>query len=307
MSQVKDTSHLLKTPLHGIVIPSCLILFGVGVHDWRYVPYAAVGLAIFLSIRMFRAYLRRKSLHPEKWKEFELIDKTVISKNSAIYRFKLYSEAENLDIPVGHHVACKVPIDGKDEIRFYTPVSGQYDEGFFDILVKSYKDGTVSKYFAGLKEGQSVSFRGPVGRMAYRPNMARKIGMIAGGSGITPLLQVMSYITTTPEDLTEVSLLFANETENDILLRQELDSLAAAYPNFKVAYTLTHPPANWEGETGYITKEMFEKYMPAASEDTKIFVCGPMPMKKLIIELAESVGFAKGVYQSKQDDQVFCF
>ena len=61
---------------------------------------------------------------------------------------------------------------------------------------------------------------------------------IAGGSGLTPMLQVAQEVTRNPEDKTEVTLVFANVSEDDILLRKELDDMAKKHKNFKVCW---HP------------------------------------------------------------------
>ncbi|GME86202.1 hypothetical protein B5S31_g5798 [[Candida] boidinii] len=308
----QDKRDLLKQPLHGIYIPSALFIFGVAIQRLDYVPYAIAILAIILGIKFGYVYLNSvKSLDSVEWTKFELIDKTVVSKNSAIYRFKLGKDDERLTIPIGHHLACKVNIEDKDEIRYYTPISNQYDEGFFDILVKSYKDGKVSKFFASLNPGNEVEFRGPVGRMSYVENMSKNLVMIAGGSGITPMLQVIGYITTTPEDLTNMTLIYANETENDILLKEELDEFSKSYPNFKLVYVLNKPKdSNWdEGYTGLITKELLSEYLPkdAENKENKIFICGPLEMKKQMLNYCEELGYEKGTLKSDQNDQVFCF
>lgn len=307
MAEFEDKRKLLKQPLHGIYIPVALIIFGTSIIDYRYLPYTLAFTVIICTFKFFDAWKRRRSVDPIKWNDLELIDKTVISKNSAIYRFKLNHEDEVLRIPTGHHVACCMDVDGKDEIRYYSPISNEFDTGFFDLLVKSYPQGKVSKRFAMLKEGQTVKFRGPVGRLEYSTNMAKELGLVAGGSGITPILQVITKIITTSDDTTKVSLIYANETENDILLKNELDEIAKRYPNFSVHYTLSTPPAGWTGSVGYVTKEMVSQYLPQPLPENRLFVCGPPEMKRSLIEISLELGWEKTTMKSAPSDQVFCF
>ena len=83
------------------------------------------------------------------------------------------------------------------------------------------------------------------------------IGLIAGGTGITPMLQVAQRIVENEHDATKVSLIFANVREEDILLRSKIEELAAAHPRqLKVYYVLDEPPEGWKGGKGYLTKEM---------------------------------------------------
>lgn len=297
----------MKQPLHGIVIPVCLIIFGTLIFDWRYLPYTVTFIVAILSYNFYEAWNRRMSLQPVRWTDLELIDKTVISRNLAIYRFKLNRDDEVLNIPTGHHVACCFSVDGKDEIRYYSPISNKFDTGFFDILVKSYPNGKVSRRFAMLREGQTVKFRGPVGRLEYKTNMAKEIGIVAGGSGITPILQVITEVITSPEDHTKVSLIYANELLNDILLKSEIDEIAKKYPDFTVHYTLTSAPEDWTGSTGYVTKEMVEEHLPKPEGTNRLFVCGPPEMKKLMIDLSVELGWEKTTLKSAPEDQVFCF
>lgn len=63
-------------------------------------------------------------------------------------------------------------------------------KGHFDLVIKSYPNGVVSKYMDGLKEGDRIEVKGPLPKFKYVPNMKKRIGMVAGGSGITPMLQV---------------------------------------------------------------------------------------------------------------------
>lgn len=307
MKQAEDKTYLLKTPLHGIYIPTGLCLFGTAILNYHYLPYMILILVAYFTYQYIRVRRSQPTMSKTEFQRYQLLDMTIVSKNTAIYRFQLPRDYDTLRIPIGQHLACRVNIEGKDEIRCYTPISNQYDEGFFDIMVKSYKQGKVSRYFAGLRIGEEVEFKGPVGRMEYTKNMAKEIYMVAGGSGITPMMQVLAAVITTPEDLTQIHLLYANETRNDILLKGELDDLAKRYPNFDVRYTLTHPPENWDGSKGYVTKQMLTDFLPKPSPDRRVFVCGPMEMKKQMLDYTHQLGWSKGCLKSKTSDQVFCF
>lgn len=111
---------------------------------------------------------------------------------------------------------------------------------------------------ASLAVGQKIRVKGPKGAFVYTPNMVRHFGMIAGGTGITPMLQVARAVLKgrAKGDKTEVDLIFANVTETDILLKEDLDELAKSDPGFRVHYVLDRPPEGWTGGTGYVTADM---------------------------------------------------
>ncbi|KAG6772521.1 hypothetical protein POTOM_023934 [Populus tomentosa] len=166
--------------------------------------------------------------------------------------------------------------------KWYTPISDPDSKGYFDLLIKVYPEGKMSQHFATLKSGDVVEVKGPIEKLRYSPNMKKHIGMIAGGTGITPMLQVIEAILKNPDDNTQVSLLYANVSPDDILLKQKLDFLAASHPNLKIFYTVDNPPKNWKGGSGYISKDMVVKGLPRPSDDTIILVCGPPGMMKHI-------------------------
>lgn len=306
MGEKFEGQDLLKTPLHGIYIPTALCIVGTAIINYKYVPIMILILAIYIGVNLIIVKCKTPIMSDKEYQEYELLDKTIISKNSAIYRFKLHNDYDILNIPIGHHLSCKIEIEGKDEIRYYTPISNKFDEGFFDIIVKSYKDGKVSKYFATLTPGAKILFKGPVGRFNYCPNNGNII-MLAGGSGLTPMLSVLGSIITTSDDTTAVKLLFANETENDILLKDELDEYVENYPNFELKYIVNNPKPEWNGYKGFITKEILEQELPKPNPNTKVLICGPMDMKRSMLEILEQLGWGKGTLQSKPDDQLFCF
>jgi cytochrome-b5 reductase len=117
---------------------------------------------------------------------------------------------------------------------------------------------------ASLVVGQSIKVRGPKGAMVYTPNMVRHFGMIAGGTGITPMLQIIRAVIRgrAAGDKTEIDLIFANVNPDDILLREDLDQLARDDKGFRVHYVLNNPPENWTGGVGFVTPEMITVRIP---------------------------------------------
>lgn len=127
-------------------------------------------------------------------------------------------------------------------------------------MIKAYPTGNISRHLTTLKVGDTMKVRGPKGAMVYTPNMVRKFGMIAGGTGITPMLQIIRAIQRgrSSGDKTEVTLIFANVDEKDILLREEIEDVAREDKLFKVYYVLNNPPEKWNGGVGFVTQEMIK-------------------------------------------------
>ncbi|XP_028801574.1 NADH-cytochrome b5 reductase-like protein [Neltuma alba] len=223
------------------------------------------------------------ALVPDKWIEFKLQDTARVSHNSKLFRFT-FDPDKKLGLDVASCILTRAPLgpdaEGKPKyvIRPYTPISDPESKGYFDLLIKVYPEGKMSQHFASLKPGDVVEVKGPIEKLRYTPNMKKHIGMIAGGTGITPMLQVIEAILKNPDDKTRISLLYANISPDDILLKQKLDVLAASHPNLKVFYTVDHPTKNWRGGVGYISEDMAEKGLPAPGDDTLILVCGPPGM-----------------------------
>ncbi|XP_057967193.1 NADH-cytochrome b5 reductase-like protein [Malania oleifera] len=227
------------------------------------------------------------ALNPDKWIEFKLQDTARVSHNTQLFRFS-FDPSAKLGLDVASCMLTRAPLgqnaEGKTKyvIRPYTPISDPDSKGYFDLLIKEYPEGKMSQHFASLKPGDVVEVKGPIEKLRYSPNMKKNIGMIAGGTGITPMLQVIEAILRNPDDKTQISLLYANVSPDDILLKQKLDILSASHPNLKVFYTVDNPSRTWRGGKGYISNDMVVKGLPGPGEDTLILVCGPPGMMKHI-------------------------
>ncbi|KAG5273291.1 hypothetical protein AALO_G00149750 [Alosa alosa] len=279
--------------------------------------YLTVPILVAMSVLAFTLYYLMSKNGGEKSSQAPktLLDSTIkyslpltekedISHDTKRLRFGLPSPSHVLGLPVGQHVYLSAKVNGSLVIRAYTPVSSDEDKGFVDLVVKVYHKNThpnypdggkMSQYLNNMGIGDAIDFRGPNGLLVYKGNgtfairpdkkseaKVRKfkhVGMIAGGTGITPMLQLIRCITSNPTDNTKCSLLFANQTEKDILLREELEEVRTSHPEqFKLWYTLDKPPQGWAYSSGFVSTEMIKDHLPAPADDVLIVMCGPPPM-----------------------------
>jgi cytochrome-b5 reductase len=239
--------------------------------------YTAIAAAVLLAaaiaavgFQYYSSTSTKKVLDPNKFQDFPISEKTITSHNTAIYRFKLPTQNSILGLPIGQHISLAANLDVKDPkteevqnkevVRSYTPISSDVHPGYFDLMIKSYPTGNISRHLATLKVGDTMKVKGPKGAMVYTPNMVRSFGMIAGGTGITPMLQIIRAILRGRKsgDKTEINLIFANVNEDDILLREDLDQLAREDKNFNLYYVLNNPPEGWTGGVGFVTADMIK-------------------------------------------------
>ncbi|KGO37481.1 Cytochrome b5 [Penicillium expansum] len=253
--------------------------------------------------------LARGFLQPKEYQALPLVKKEQLSPSVFRFVYQLPKETDVIGIPIGQHCAIKANIDGKDVARSYTPTSNNTDLGRLELVIKCYPDGLLTgKYLANLKVGDKSLFRGPKGAMKYKKGLCKKIGMVAGGTGITPMYQLIRAICEDETDTTEVSLILANRSEEDILLRKELEAFANNYPkNFKFWYMLDKPPQNWAYGKGFITRDVMTAKLPAPSPDTKVMLCGPPGMVKAAQTALVSMGFQAPGAITKMTDQMFLF
>jgi cytochrome-b5 reductase len=118
--------------------------------------------------------------------------------------------------------------------------------------------------------------------------MASQVGLVACGTGITPMISMIRYILKEKLDVS-VSLIFSNKTADDIILKEEFDKYETECGNFKRYYIVDTPPPDWTMGTGRINIQVLKDRLPAHSDQTVVFVCGPPMMqinlRKNLIEL----------------------
>ena len=270
---------------------------------------AGIVLATAVYVKLFHTG-RTAPLDPANWKDFALQSKTQLSPNTALYRFALPHSRDVLGLPIGQHIAVSAEINGKTIIRNYTPVSLDDDRGFFALLIKTYEKGNISRYVTTLKPGDKMKVKGPKGNFKYAPNLVAHLGMIAGGTGIAPMIQVIRGVLRNPMDTTKITLIYANVNEDDILLRSELEELVDVHgeSRLKIYYVLNNPPAGWKGGVGFVTKEHIKELLPNPNEtDSKILICGPPPMVNAMKTNLDTLKYPLPNTISKLQDKTFVF
>ena len=184
--------------------------------------------------------------------QLEVGEKVFISHDTVRLRFVLPKATPVLGLPIGKHFKIYAPMakvvkpkkagewNGREDMeqerteieRKYTPTTSDDEVGYVDLVIKVYKGGVVdrfpdggkmSQYLGGLKPGDKVDVTGPVGTHTYLGNgkfksgakehTCKKLGMMAGGTGLTPMLQVIAAVLKNPADPTQLYLIYANQTE----------------------------------------------------------------------------------------------
>lgn len=243
--------------------------------------YRSIENALF-----FRSKKRPGEVFSQRYAPYQLGEVIPITHDTALFRFLLHDDEEFNLRPCSTLQACyKYGVQPMEQChRFYTPVTANHTKGYFDIIVKRKQGGLMTEHLFGMHVGDKLLFRSVTFKVQYRPNKWKHVGMIAGGTGFTPMLQVIRHSLLEKwedgvVDNTKLSFLFCNRTERHILLKGLFDDLAERYAHrFKVYYTIDQcvDPDNWKHFVGRVTKEMVQKTMPAPDEKDKIImICGP--------------------------------
>ncbi|KAL4420023.1 hypothetical protein ABPG77_001273 [Micractinium sp. CCAP 211/92] len=219
----------------------------------------------------------------------KLAHKEVLTHNTRLFTFALPHEDQRLGLPVGHHITLTATINGEKVIRPYTPVTLDHERGRFQLCIKVYhagedpkhpEGGKMSQHMDRLQVGDTIDVRGPYGEFTYlgsgrfthkgREGRCSRINLLGGGTGITPLYQVMRCIMEDDSDSTQICLLFANKSQSDILLREQLQEASERYKHkLRVWYTVDKSPGDsWHFSVGHISKELVQEHMFPADNTT---------------------------------------
>jgi nitrate reductase (NAD(P)H) len=252
-------------------------------------------------------------LQSKAWSKAILSEKKKISGDTKVFIFDLEHEQQMVGLPVGQHLMMRLrdPSTREAIIRAYTPMSEGTDRGKLHVLIKIYFDtverrgGKMTQALDSLPLGQFVDFKGPVGKFEYlgkglctiagKERRVKRFIMVCGGSGITPIFQVLRAVMKDKDDPTQCLVLDGNRVREDILCKDELDMMANANPHkCHLIYTLSRPEASWQGRKGRMDKGLFEKEVGPCRQvkgQDLVLICGPESLEKSVHAIFTSLGW----------------
>jgi len=203
----------------------------------------------------------------------------------------------------GQHVDVRLTAeDGYQAERSYSIASRAEEPGPMEISVERIAGGEVSPFLtAELRVGDTLEIRGPIGGyFTWRPSTQVPLLLIAGGSGVVPLMSMLRTRdhATSPGPAT---LLYSARKRDGIIYRAELDRLAAKNDGLTVIYTLTREsPADWQGETGRIDERKLSAHAIPAERRPLVFVCGPTVFVEILADHLLRLGHPEAAIKTER-------
>ena len=238
-------------------------------------------------------------LHPLEM-QFRVVEIREASPTARTFRL----ESVDGHIPVfqsGQYANFRLKIGASELTRPYTISSAPYEargeKPFFEITVRRNAPYLVPDYlFENVKVGDVLDGSMPFGFFYYEPlRDTKNLVALAGGSGITPFYSMAKEIAHGKLQGVKLTILYGSVHSSDIILKDELDAVCAECPDVQVVHVLSDD-ADWQGEKGFITKEIIEKY---SAPDTTYLFCGPLAMYQFVSKALDEMGVPK--YRFRHD------
>lgn len=212
-----------------------------------------------------------------------------------------------LDVPAwpghlaGQHVDLRLTAqDGYQAERSYSIASAP-EAPDLSLTVELFADGEVSPYLVEeLRPGDQFEVRGPVGGyFAWRVQDGGPLLLLAGGSGLVPLMAMLRHHAA-QHSAVPARLLVSSRTFEDVLYRDELAALSGR-SGVEVAFTLTREqPEGWTGYSRRVDAEMLAAVGPSPAEEPKIFVCGPTAFVESVADRLVELGHRPGTIRAER-------
>jgi ferredoxin-NADP reductase len=144
-----------------------------------------------------------------------------------------------------------------------------------------------------LKVGDQFEMRGPIGGyFVWEPAIGGPLQLVAGGSGVVPLMAMTRSLATSDSSI-PTRLLLSTRSWDDVIYRDELERLRKELPALEVTYTITRAqPPGWTGYARRVDPAMLSEVAWPASEQPLVFVCGPTGFVETVASTLIDMGHA---------------
>lgn len=185
----------------------------------------------------------------------------------------------------GQHLDLRLTADdGYSVERSYSIASEPERAGEVDITVERIEGGEVSPFLHEVVVvGDRLEARGPIGGyFVWEAALGGPLLLIAGGSGVVPLMAMVRHRSSTGSRV-PARLLVSSRGPDEIIYRAELDRLAASGDGFDVVHTLTRTqPAGWAGYARRIDERMLAEVAEPLGAGIRAYSCGPTALVETV-------------------------
>lgn len=222
---------------------------------------------------------------------------------SRIIQFNFPGPLQKSGIKVGQFVGIRGMWDGQQLVGYYSPITLPDVRGFISILARGDK-GFLQEWISSMRPGDSVEIKACGGleinldatkkQIRYGNTVIRKFGLIAGGSGIAPMLQIIRASLSRPfvDTLDSIRLIYAAENYTELTYREVLTNFSKENPEkLKIEFVLNSPPEMWTGGVGYVDRALLRTNLPPPSSDMLLAICGPPVMQRSVKADLLSMGY----------------
>ncbi len=217
--------------------------------------------------------------------KFETTVKEIIQRTHDVQSFR-FDKLDSFDYKAGQFMWITIKDNG-NKLRKHFSFSSSPTEKNFVEFTKKLSDSDFSKALRKLKVGDWAEIDGPFGKFTFEGEH-KKIGMLSGGIGITPLISICRYCTDKSLD-TKITLLYGNRTPEDIVFRQELEEMQNKNTNMKVVLSIDRASEGWTSRVGFIDSDLIKNEIPDYM-DTVFYTCGPPKMVEIMTKILKDLG-----------------
>ena len=203
----------------------------------------------------------------------------------------------------GQHVDIRLTADnGYQAQRSYSIASPAGRGPHVELTVERVSSGEVSEFLTEeLRAGDTIELRGPIGGyFTWNPSISSPLMLIAGGSGVVPLMSMLRT-RNRADNKVPAKLLYSSRSADDIIYRDELDRMAANRDGFDLVHTLTRgAPTGWKGQTRRVDRDMLAQCGFQATEEPQIFVCGPTSFVETVADQLVGLGHGESAIKTER-------